>query len=57
MQPNRLIMASGVGRKDPPKTSETTKGKAMEFLPDVGIHKWAWNEKNLHITCLVCELD
>ena len=34
----------------PPEISGTTKGMTMAFLPDVGIHKEAQNQKrNLHI--------
>ena len=41
------LMASGDGGggSTPPKISGTTKGMTMKFLPDVGIHKEAQNQK------------
>ena len=39
------LMASGGGVPAPPKISGTTKGMTMKFLPDVGIHKEARNQK------------
>ena len=43
------LMASvgGVGGSIPPKISGTTNGMAMKFLPDVGIHKEARNQKKI----------
>ena len=42
------LMASGGGANSiPPEISETAKGVKMNFLPDVGIHKEARNQKKL----------
>ena len=42
----------------PPKISGTTKGMTMKFLPDVGIHKEARNQKkNFDLTGPVCKLQ
>ena len=38
------VMATG-GVPPNPKISGTTKGMTMKFLPDVGIHKEARNQK------------
>ena len=43
--PDRL-MASGRGFH-PPEISGTTKDMNMKFLPDVGNHKEARNQKNV----------
>ena len=45
------LMASGEGGGGtPPEISGTTKGMTMTFLPDVGIHKEARNQKkNCHV--------
>ena len=39
-------MAPG-GRKQPPKIFETTIGKIIKSLPDVGINQEVQNQKNL----------
>ena len=41
-----LMASGGGGGSTPPKISGTTKGMTMKFLPDVGIHKEARNQKN-----------
>ena len=47
------LMASGGWFHPPPKISGTTKGMTMKFLPDVGIHKEARNQRNIDITNIV----
>ena len=39
------LIASGGVVPPPPKISGTTKGMTMKFLPDVGIHYEARNQK------------
>ena len=47
----------GILGDDPPDISGTTKGRTMKFLPDVGNHKEARNQKKIDITGLVCTLQ
>ena len=54
--PDSLI-ASGRGVEIPPKISGTKIGMIMKFLPDVGIHKEARNQKKIDITVPVCKLQ
>ena len=41
------LMASWGGGSIPPNISGTTKGITMKFLPDVGFHKEARNQKKI----------
>ena len=51
------LMASGGVQPIHPKISGTTKGTTMKFLPDVGVHKDAQNQKIFDITGPVCKLQ
>ena len=53
-----LMASGGWGWKHPPEISKTTKGMSMKFLPDVGTHIEAQNQKNVFdISGLVCKLQ
>ena len=50
------LMASG-GWKHPPEISKTKKGITMKFLPHVGTHMEAQNQKQINITGRDCKLE
>ena len=50
------LMASG-GATPPPEISKTTKSMTRKFLPHVGTHAEAQNQKKIDRTGLVCKLQ
>ena len=42
-----LMASGGWGWKHPPEISKTTKGRTMKFLPLVGTHVEAQNQKQI----------